>query len=280
MRGMFSKYKNQVGVKRVYMFSFQFLLLSFLTFLSNGCGANDQGSQKESIHEKSEQPGEQQVNKEKVPGIVLLNIGDYDREYIGTLVHMVDSCKPAAIIINVLFKQPKEGVEDAVLCKALRESKVDFLVSNKDKKGNVYRSAPKFDTLATAVGLPYPDEIDGVATHFTPFKKVNSIIQKHIAIEVIEKIRPGIKWKYAVDESVPIKYTKALPDIENYKIMDLDPEYFDNSYQGKIVILTYLGPALDNVYYTPLRKGKEYGNIPDTYGGVVLANIFGTIFGN
>lgn len=260
--------KNTFQKNSLRFFNVKFCLLSLtiLLFVFINCHAKKQSNSYE-------------VTTLKPPNIVLLNIGDYDREYIGRLLMMVDSCKPSVIVVNAFFLNEKDAIGDSLLCQALRKCDNDILVYGQDSRGRIFKSADKFRLLAASEGLPYPDEIEGIASHFTPFKRLDSSIHKHVALAVVEKLKPAIKWKYEINEQVQIKFTKSLPDIENYKIIDLDPEYFENFYRDKIVILTYLGPEINNMYFTPMRFNKDYGNYPDTYGGVVLANIINTILG-
>ncbi len=232
------------------------------------------------------QPSQEQLIKkdfgsltEKIdPDIVLINIEEGDRAFIGKLLKIVDSCKPILIAIDVSFLEEKDPTQDSILMQAFKEIDNDILVYRLDSAGKPLKPIVKFSSFASDEGLEDVQGLEGISSFITPLRVIDSNIHKLFALKIIERWKPEFMHSFKVNQVVPIKFTRTLDQFIHFNGGVLNTKEHQYSLNDKIVIVTYLGPSNEDKHFTPIRFSTgQNDNKPDTYGGVIIANSIRTI---
>jgi CHASE2 domain-containing sensor protein len=210
------------------------------------------------------------------PDIVLVNIGEGDRAFIGNLLRKIDSCKPNLIAIDAWFVKEKEPIQDSVLMNALKVIKNDVLAYTIDSNGVIIKSHSKFRSLALDEGLAVLKGVDGITNSFTPILASDSQTYEHFALQIIKHWNPSFKLDLKKNESIPIKFNRTLEQFAHFNESQLESSC--NELKNKIVLLGYIGPNNEDKHFTPIRYVKKYDiQEPDTYGLVIIANEIRTL---
>ena len=211
--------------------------------------------------------------------IVLINIEDGDRAFIGKLLLKLDSLQPAVIGINVKFQARKK--QDSILIDALKKIKNDVLVYNVNKDGSVNGSDSVLSALAGARGNLYYEVRLGLITTTVPLQKVNDSVHESFAFKIIKYWKPDFSSQIRVNEKIDIKYTRSLERFYVLNGSELIQTNIDNlELSNKVFLVGYAGPGNEDKHFTPLRRFAERkyeNNEPDTYGLVIIANEIRTI---
>lgn len=210
--------------------------------------------------------------------IVLVNIEEGDRAFIGKLLQTIDSCKPSLILIDVFFVKEKESAQDSILIEAFKKVRNDYLGYATDTSGKILNNHSKFRTFLSGEGLALVDTVEGLSSFITPIEMIDSNLHELLALKVIEKWKPGFKHSIQVNQSIPIKFTRTLEQFTHFEGGLLNAKDHCQTLQNKVVIVGYLGPSNEDKHFTPIRFVKEQNdNNPDTYGAVIIANAIRTI---
>ena len=86
------------------------------------------------------------------PDIVLINLEEGDRSFIGKLLLKIDSCNPILIGIDGWFVGEKDEIHDSVLTKALKIVQNDILGYMIDSSGIPRKSDFRFGSLVKVQG--------------------------------------------------------------------------------------------------------------------------------
>ena len=119
------------------------------------------------------------------PDIVLINIEEGDRAFIGKLLKIVDSCKPILIGIDVFFEIEKDPIQDSILMQAFKEIDNDILVCKLDSAGKPIMPIVKFSSFASDVGLATAQALEGITSFITPLGVIDSNINKYFSFALI-----------------------------------------------------------------------------------------------
>lgn len=212
------------------------------------------------------------------PEIVLINIEEGDRAFIGNLLLTIDSCKPVLIGIDAWFSDERNPMQDSILMNALRSLQNDILSYATDSNGNPLKSHTKFNTLVIDEGLAIVEQKGGLASNIIPIKSIDNNIHESFPLKIIKHWKPQFKSSFEVDESIPIKFSRTLDQFIHFNGSELKTNNHCKDLSNKIVLLGYLGPSKEDKHYTPIRLIKKYpDNEPDTYGLVMIANEIRTI---
>lgn len=212
------------------------------------------------------------------PDIVLINIEEGDRAFIGKLLRIVDSCKPILIGIDVFFEIEKDPIQDSILMQAFKEIDNDILVCKLDSAGKPIMPIVKFSSFASDVGLATVQALEGIASFKTPLGVIDTTIHKSFELKIIERWKSGFKHRIKENQVIPIKFTRTLEQFIHFNGGVLSTKEHRSSLKNKIVIVTYLGPSNEDKHFTPIRFSTgQNDNNPDTYGGVIIANSIRTI---
>lgn len=215
------------------------------------------------------------------PDIVLINIEEGDRSFIGNLLLTIDSCKPRLIGIDAWFVLEKDTYQDSILMNALKVIDNDILAYSLDSLGQIIRSHPKFEALVSVKGLAVYDNNAALSGNMTPVKIINNQEHEHFALKIIKWWKPDFINRYKLNRQIPIQFTRTLDQFVHFNGSDLKAEINYKDLNNKIVLLGYLGPSREDKHFTPIRHViKIDNNEPDTYGVVIVANAIRTILGN
>jgi CHASE2 domain-containing sensor protein len=209
------------------------------------------------------------------PDIVLINIEEGDRRFIGKVLSKLDSLHPILIGVDVLFLGQKKPSQDSILVEALKKIKNDILVYELNKNNTFGYSDPVFTRFAFDQGLLHYEKTLGLISHMIPLQKIEGKIHESFAFKIVKYWKPDFKPRFEVNQRIPINYQRSQKkflviegsDLININITDID-------LRNNIFLVGYLGPGNEDKYRTPLRLvGEELEqNEPDTYGVVIVAN--------
>lgn len=240
-----------------------FFLLLFVFGLSTGCGDSP-------VH----------LSNSIEQDIVLVNIEEGDRSFIGNLILKLNSFKPAAIGLNAVFKGEKDRKQDSTLIDALARAQNVVIPYGYLGDGRFDNSHYTISSKAADRGLLYWEESGGEIKNMTPLKKIDDSIHESFALKILRHWQPGFKLNVDPNETIPIKYTNTLNKILHINGSDvLDSKVEDFVLQNKVLIVGYIGPHNEDRRYTPMRwaeKGFENED-PDTYGSVIIVNQIKTL---
>lgn len=211
--------------------------------------------------------------------IVLINIQEGDRAFIGEAIKIIDSCNPALIGVDAWFVDEKEKVSDSILCEALKSSRKDVLAYTIDTGGQIVKSNIKFSRLASTEGLAvFAENIKNRSISMIPVQKIDTSIHEQFALKILQNWKPSFRHAFKVNQLIPIEFTHSLENFVHLNASDLFSKNYCEQLRNKVVLLGYLGPKNIDKHFTPFGlEKKEYLNQPDTYGIVVIANAIQTI---
>jgi len=219
------------------------------------------------------------VQTDKIdPDIILFNISNGDRTDIANLLLDIEKCNPLAVGVDVIFPENKLSVEDSILANAFEKIHSDILAYKFDSTEKEIRSIDKFRKLGLAEGYTNLYQIDGVTSHFTPIKELNGKLAESFALKIIKQWKPGFKYNFSIDESIPILFQRSLQQYYYFVSEDLLDKNVCDLLKNKVILVGFLGPGDETKQYTPIRRNdKNIERKPDTYGLVVQANAIRTI---
>lgn len=211
------------------------------------------------------------------PDIVLINLEEGDRSFIGKLLLKIDSCKPFLIGLDGWFKGEKDSIQDSVLMKALEVVQNDILGYVFDSTDVPMKLNPKFGSLVKDQGSLLVEGPEGFSNFFTPIQTIYNENHEHFSLKVIKHWKPNFKVNFKTNEFIPIKFTRTLNQFVHFNGSELTANNCKDL-KNKVVLLGYLGPGDEDKHFTPLRSvGRYDADEPDTYGLVIVANEIRTI---
>lgn len=212
------------------------------------------------------------------PEIVLINIEEGDRTFIGNLLLTIDSCKPILVAIDAWFLNEKDSIQDSALINALKTLKNEILAYTLDSIGKPLKSHKKFKSLVTDEGLAIAEQNGELVSNIIPIRTIDNEIHESFPLKIIKQWKPQFKSSIETDESIPIKFSRTIDQFIHFNGSELITNNHCKEISNKIILLGYLGPSKEDKHYTPIRLVKKYpDNEPDTYGLVMIANAIRTI---
>ncbi|MBL7723755.1 MAG: CHASE2 domain-containing protein [Chitinophagaceae bacterium] len=214
------------------------------------------------------------------PDIVLINIEDGDRDFLGKLLLKIDSLKPIVIGIDIFFPEQKDRKQDSTLIDALKKVKNDILVYSINENGKYSGSHQSFTSLATNVGFLEYEKTFNLISNMTPVPRIDGKVHVSFALKIIHHWKPDFNSKIKVNQRIPINYTRTLKQflhLDGSFLLETNINNFD--LKNKVILVGYIGPKQEDKHFTPLRLVNEDHNHdePDTYGLVIIANQIRTI---
>lgn len=212
------------------------------------------------------------------PDIVIINIEEGDREFIGQVLLTIDSCKPKLIGIDAVFVGEKDHTKDSILINALNRIDNVILGYTLDSMGQPLKSHEKFRSLVSDEGLAVLNRLGRVSIDITPLTIINEKVHELFPLTIIKRWKPGFMHQIETGKSIPIKFTRTLDQFVHFNGSELTTKKHYKDLNNKVVLLGYLGPLDVDKHFTPIRTIIKYGDDePDTYGVVILANQIQTI---
>jgi len=240
--------------------------------------------------------------------IVIVNIGDLNREGIAKQLDIIEEHNPAVIGIDAFFRKLNDPWQDSILATSMNQVENLVLVT----KLNQYNSdRGVFDTLETSNPLFLKNATLGFANLITPAKEQDNFKvcrsfspvewtregkQELFAMKLAEVYNPEAVTNFRQRQRAVefINYggniiranSKNSEFTNKFMVMDwmdiFEGNFVPEVFENKIVILGYLGQDLhdtswEDKLYTPLNAEYAGRTNPDMYGVVVHANILSMI---
>jgi CHASE2 domain-containing sensor protein len=224
--------------------------------------------------------------------IVLVNIGDADREMISKVLDRIQNVKPKVIGIDVSFPELKNNEIDGRLKKSL--SKDNLILASqiqyadgeghhahriKSLKSNEFFQVSGKEGYGNFLG-----EKNSTVRYYCPFV-IGHDGSRELAFttRIIKKFSPeksDILLKRDCDSEIINFGLKKYITIEIDQLLQ-DAKLADVM-KGKCVLLGYMGnyggaKVLDDLHVTPMNKSFGGVSIPDTYGVEIHADILSMI---
>jgi len=233
-------------------------------------------------------------DKDADTNIVIVNIGYLTRPQIAELITKIKSYKPKVVGLDILFRENKESVGDAMLQNAIAMDSNTVIVN---KLTGFNNKNEEYDTLITSISRFSDYSFSGYAN--LPSKDGSNLT-------TIRLFKPSAKFKdstiYAFTSSIVKLFDKKSfdnlmkrgNDFESinyrgnadkfYFVDGTNPESLNNLgfIKNKIVLFGFLGDypnmrVFEDVFYTPLNDNYAGKTYPDMYGVVIHANIISMI---
>jgi len=240
--------------------------------------------------------------------IVIVNIGNLNREGIAKQLEIIEKNNPKVIGIDAFFRELQDPHQDSTLSASLRQIDNLVLVT----KLNQYNPELKiFDTLETSNPLFLENAHLGFANLITPAKEQDNFKvcrsfspvewttggkQQLFALVLAELFDPTTVTRFNQRQNTVelINYggnivganSKNSEFTNKFTVLDwmdvFEGNFVSDVFEDKIVILGYLGEDLNDTswedkLYTPLNMKYAGRTNPDMYGVVVHANILSMI---
>ncbi len=236
--------------------------------------------------------------------IVLINIGNLDREGIAEQINIVNAHHPKLIAIDVFFRNKGNARKDSLLAAAF--SKVNHLVLASKLSG--YNANGSFDGLETShpifnqyaetafanfiTGAQEQDQFKTCRT-FTPKESTSSGEEVAFAVKISQIFDPG-KAQAFLSRERPYEVINYRGNVlydegefaHMFPALDV-ADIFNGNFtpdliKDKIVIMGYMGNDFDDKswkdkFYTPMNLDYAGKANPDMFGVVVHANIVSMI---
>ena len=240
--------------------------------------------------------------------IVIVNIGDLNREGIARQLEIIESHNPKVIGVDAFFRELRDPWQDSLLMTAMN-SVENLVLVTKLNQYNPDRGV--FDTLETSNPLFLENAQLGFANLITPAKEQDNFKVcrsfspveytrkgKHqlFALTLAENFNPAAVERF-YERQNPVEFINYGGNIvransknsgftNKFTVIDwldiFEGNFVPEVFEGKIVILGYMGSDLsdtswDDKLYTPLNMEYAGRTNPDMYGVVVHANILSMI---
>jgi len=212
------------------------------------------------------------------PNIVLINIGNEDRQSIAKILLSIDSCRPILLGVDVWFPKEKNYLQDSTLSYAFKSIKNDIICYKFNTQLRPVHSVPQFLSFIDGEGYTEVELVNGMASKFFPQRRINNEAYESLALKIVKKWHPKFVYQFNPNEPISIRYERTLEQFVRLEGSRLKFDNFCDFFQGKVVLIGYFGPTPEDKYYTPIRTVISYPeDEPDTYGLVILANQIRTI---
>jgi CHASE2 domain-containing sensor protein len=240
--------------------------------------------------------------------IVIVNIGNLNREGIAKQLEIIQEHQPRAIGVDAFFRKLENPWQDSILAAAMDQVNNLVLVT---KLNHYNPNRGIFDTLETSNPLFLRNAQSGFANLITPAKEQENFKvcrsfspvewtadgrQELFALKLARISDPEAASRFAQREQAVelINYggnivganSRNSEFTNKFMVLDwmdvYDGNFVPEVFRNKIVIMGYLGKDLhdtswDDKLYTPLNKEYAGRTNPDMYGVVVHANILSMI---
>lgn len=220
--------------------------------------------------------------------IVIVDVGELDREGIAREIEMIRASEPSVIAIDLQFVERKEHRKDSILASVLRGCKKLVMVSviedfTNDKAQYDSLSLPLSDFIVNA-RIGYANTIlekDDLGTlkKFSVKEVVNGRTEFSFAVQTalaFDSLKT-VAFIQSNDRVVNVDFRK---DKEIFKVITrydvLNGNFDQKMIKGKIVLFGYLGGLYEDKFYTPLNSGRKPLE-PDMYGVEYHANVIAQV---
>lgn len=226
--------------------------------------------------------------------IVIVNIGNADREGIAMLIEKTAMMKPKVIGLDVLFASPMDPYQDSILENTIRNTKnlilaVKYETDSSHKliaSGNYFKND---SSLFGYVNFPTFGDKETVRSYY-PFKKDekdDQLVLPSFTSTLLKKYDSTAynTIKNKIDKKVIINYSRTVTaNKKQYLVVEPDAlmmDMVDTSFiKDKIALLAYVNinpNDIEDKKFTPMNEKYAGKSIPDMNGIVVHANIISMV---
>jgi CHASE2 domain-containing sensor protein len=214
--------------------------------------------------------------------MIIINIGQADREGLAMLIEKTAAMKPRVIGLDVLLDGPREPYKDSLLSETFKRHK-NLVAAAKFQLDSADRFTMQHNYFlkdAAHVGyVNFPND-DKESTRFVfPVKKNEDTTFYSFSSTLLKLYDTSAFQKLAKkgDQKLIINYSRRS---DQYLVVEGEDILMDNvdstALEGKIALLAYVGSSpfdIEDKKFTPMNE-KYYGkSFPDMNGIVVHANI-------
>jgi CHASE2 domain-containing sensor protein len=220
--------------------------------------------------------------------IVIVNIGQADREVLSMLIDKVGTLNPKVMALDAYFAGPGDPMQDSLLAETLKKNKTliaAVVLELSGKEGDSIKYTKNYFNTAhqyAYVNL-FTDSVSSIRFHEPYVKDYKGKIFKSFPAAIAEAFDP-VSYKKLEKKGlnkIMINYTRH---VDQYQDVDyeniLTGSFEDSMFAGKIVLFGYVNrnPAdITDKFFTPLNE-RFYGkSVPDMNGIVLHANIISMI---
>jgi CHASE2 domain-containing sensor protein len=233
-------------------------------------------------------------NNSAIPEIILINIGDLDREGIAALLERVNEFNPRVIGLDVFFSDRVDETGDPLLISAI-ESVGDKLVLVSlvdDEKNKIEQGYKHFDGVTYGhANLIINAGRTKTVREFKPYYLSDSDTVWSFSSTVAKKYDPKSFSKLAKrnSEIEEINYTgdaNSFVKLSYADLFELPGSQLSGLLNDKIVMLGFMGGTgrdasdFKDIFFTPLNQRFVGRSFPDMYGLVIHANSTAMILQN
>ncbi|MEI2756973.1 MAG: CHASE2 domain-containing protein [Chitinophagaceae bacterium] len=227
--------------------------------------------------------------------IIVINIGDANREGIAMLVEKAASYNPKVMGLDVLLDGERDPTQDSIMREVINKNKNLILAVKyqEDSNGKLIGGHNFFKTDSSLFGFvnfPYNSEAESIRYYY-PFKK-DAHDQHNILpsfTSAILKLYDSNAYKRVekmVDKKVTIVYSRKVTEKKKQYLV-VEPETLmsdgvdSSALNGKIVLFAYATPFnpmdIEDKKFTPMNEKYAGKSIPDMNGIIVHANIISMV---
>jgi CHASE2 domain-containing sensor protein len=217
--------------------------------------------------------------------IILINIEHKNRHEIAETITKICLLSPKLLAIDLDFQDASEYDQDTQLIFALLECKNLVMATIID---DYIEDKPEYKGFVNGWN---PYLLVNAKTGFTNAILENDNLKTLSRFSISEKVGGRLEYNFAIRVAMDVNSSKTIDFIKtNPNIVEIDykngervlkkilaTQVLNNQitredFEGKIVMIGFLGPGDDDKHFTPLNKKiKPYK--PDMYGLEILANI-------
>lgn len=211
--------------------------------------------------------------------IVVVNIGQANRQEIAAMIDKIDRSQPKVIGVDVLFEDKKDSIADALLATQFATNR--HIVTVYNFNGNPHKGYFYAQSLTKGFAN-FVGEEEGVIRHFTPSLNENGESYTAFALQVVKKADEakynGFLKRKKLTET--INYSR---NADKYFVIDglgLLNSKTDAIFRDKIVLLGYVSANkfdIEDKHFTPMNEKAIGKAVPDMNGIFIHANIISMV---
>jgi CHASE2 domain-containing sensor protein len=215
--------------------------------------------------------------------IVLVGVDTLNRQGIAEMISKINAGSPAVVAVDLNFVGHTEYSRDHALVFALSDCKklvmatiiYDFNENKQEFARFIDQSEPEFLVNAKTGFINAILDSDSTLQRFVSHANVSEKKEYHFAIQTAMMFDSLKTVKYLSDHG-RIENLNLKDGRRNFKVLTSDVilsnQFKPQELKDKIVMLGYLGPLQEDIFFSPISKTANPDK-PDMYGLEYLAHI-------
>ncbi len=229
--------------------------------------------------------------------IVVVNIGDADRETIANTLLKIKEYAPAVLGLDIIFNTDKDSATDKLLDSAIQCFGKQIVVAcyaDSTLGNNIYSIQPHaIPKLGDDDNLGYVNFIGDENQTIRSYYKIQNFRERKISsfafnnfikFKNSEKSSVYKELNTSVESIIPYEaYSEHYTTLSTQEILNASVDL--NLLKGKIVLIGFCGSengmtVIDDKHFTPLNENYAGKSLPDMYGIYIHANIISGYLNN